>query len=107
MITDTVNANREATLLLRVRGPSGQEQELEAVIDTGFTGFLTLPPGLVAALSLPRLGRGRAVLAAAKSCSISTRRPRNLEFRGRCGIRGLSPLALSAAPASTALLSAE
>ncbi len=63
MITGTVNTNREATLLLRVRGPLGQEQEIEALIDTGFNGFLTLPPGLVAALSLPRLGRGRAVLA--------------------------------------------
>ena len=63
MITGTVNTNREASLLLRVRGPLGQEQEIEAIIDTGFNGFLTLPPVLVAALGLPRLGRGRAVLA--------------------------------------------
>jgi predicted aspartyl protease len=41
MIIGVVNANREATLRFVVRGANGQEHELEAVIDTGFTGFLT------------------------------------------------------------------
>ncbi len=63
MISGTVNANREAVIRFPVRGPSGQEQEIEAVIDTGFNGFLTLSPTIVAALGLPLLGRGRAVLA--------------------------------------------
>jgi clan AA aspartic protease len=63
MITGTVNANREAVIRLVVRGPAGQEQEVEAVIDTGFNGFLTLPPALATTLGLTRLSRGRATLA--------------------------------------------
>jgi len=63
MIPGTVNANREAVVVLRVRGPGGQEQDSRAVIDTGFTGFLTLPPAIVTALDLVRVSRGRAILA--------------------------------------------
>jgi clan AA aspartic protease len=63
VITGIVNANREPTIQLRVGGPDRQEREIEAIIDTGFNGFLTLPPTLIAALDLPRLGRGRAILA--------------------------------------------
>ena len=63
MITGTVNVDLEATIQLQVRGPGGQEQEIEAIIDTGFNGFLILPPALVTSLNLPPLGRGRATLA--------------------------------------------
>ena len=62
MITGQVNADREAIVRLTVRGPQGQEQEIEAVIDTGFTGFLTLPPAIIAALGLPWRGFGEALL---------------------------------------------
>lgn len=41
----------------------GQEQEIQAVIDTGFDGSLTLPPALIATLGLPWRRRGRALLA--------------------------------------------
>ena len=47
MIIGVVNGNLEAIIRLVVRGPNGQEDEIEAVIDTGFTGFLTLPPSLI------------------------------------------------------------
>jgi clan AA aspartic protease len=63
MITGVVNANREATIRLAVIGPSGQQREIEAIIDTGFTGFLTLPPALVMALGLPWLCRQPGILA--------------------------------------------
>jgi len=63
MITGVVNADYEAVIRLRVRGPTASEREVDAIIDTGFNGFLTLPPPLVAALGLPRLSRGRATLA--------------------------------------------
>lgn len=63
MIRGTVNEYNEAIIGLIVRGPLGQEAHIEALIDTGFNGFLTLPPHLVITLGLVRLSRGRALLA--------------------------------------------
>lgn len=63
MITGVVNDNREAIIRLVVTGPSGQQQDTEAIIDTGFTGFLTLPPARVAALGLSWLSRQSGILA--------------------------------------------
>ena len=63
MIAGVVNADREATIRLTVVGPNGQEQHIEAIIDAGFTGFLTLPPALVAELGLSWLGRQPGILA--------------------------------------------
>lgn len=50
-------------LRLTVRGYRGRQQEIEAVIDTGYTGWLTLPPLVVAALQLRWQTSGRGVLA--------------------------------------------
>lgn len=63
MIRGSVNEYGEAAIGLIVRGPSGREVQIEALIDTGFNGFLTLPPHLVTSLDLVRLSRGRALLA--------------------------------------------
>jgi clan AA aspartic protease len=63
MITGVVNANREAIIRLVVTGPGGQRQNSEAIIDTGFTGFLTLPPARIAALGLSWLSRQSGILA--------------------------------------------
>ena len=63
MITGIVTTYRQAIIRLTVRGPEGQEQGIEAVIDTGFDGSLTLPPPLIAALDLVWRRRGRALLA--------------------------------------------
>ncbi|MGH2369953.1 MAG: clan AA aspartic protease, partial [Chloroflexota bacterium] len=63
MITGVVKAAREAAIPLTVRGPQGQEQQVQAIVDTGFTGARTLPPTLIAALSLSHRGRGRGILA--------------------------------------------
>jgi clan AA aspartic protease len=63
MIAGTVNAAREARIPLMLRAPLGATQKIDALIDTGFNGFLTLPPSLIAALDLKRLARGRAILA--------------------------------------------
>ena len=38
MIEGVVNADYEAVIPLTVQGPAGQAQDIEAVIDTGFTG---------------------------------------------------------------------
>jgi clan AA aspartic protease len=63
MIYGTVNADREAVLRLQVSGQPGQSQAIEAVVDTGFTGFLTLPLSVITNLGLTRISRGRAILA--------------------------------------------
>ena len=63
MIQGAVNAALEAVLPLTVAGSAGRAREVEAVIDTGFSGFLTLPSALVAALGLAFDGVGWAVLA--------------------------------------------
>jgi predicted aspartyl protease len=62
MIIGSVNANREATIRRIVHGTQGQAQEIEAIIDTGFTGFLTLPLPLIASLGLTWRGHAQAVL---------------------------------------------
>lgn len=62
MITGAVK-DLEARIRLKVRGPRGSEREIEAVIDTGFTGWLTLPPMVVASLGLPWHSYGRGILA--------------------------------------------
>ncbi len=63
MIIGTVNADREPVIRIRVRDINGQEHEREAVLDTGFTGWLTLPPDFITALGLPWKELGTAILA--------------------------------------------
>jgi len=62
VITGSVNAHREAIIRLTVRGPQAHE-EVDALLDTGFSGFLTLPSPLVETLDLPFRRQGRALLA--------------------------------------------
>lgn len=63
MIEGVVNAAREAVVILPVQGPAGLVREIEVVIDTGYSVFLTLPLSLVEELGLPFRFRGRAFLA--------------------------------------------
>lgn len=63
MIAGVVSADYEAVVRLEVQGPAGQKREVDAVVDTGYNGFLTLPPHFITALGLSRQGRGRATLA--------------------------------------------
>ena len=63
MIEGVVYANYEPVVTLTLRGPSGRTRDIDAVVDTGFNGFLTLPATLVVELGLPYAGTGRATLA--------------------------------------------
>ncbi len=47
-----VNKKREATLAIVVANETGKRQLVNAVIDTGFNGFLTLPPSVITGLNL-------------------------------------------------------
>jgi clan AA aspartic protease len=61
MITGVVTGD-EAVVQLRIRGRRGKAQDIEAVIDTGFTAWLTVPPALVTALELRWHSFGRGTL---------------------------------------------
>lgn len=63
MIAGTVNARREAVVGLRLRGSTGAVADVDAVVDTGFSGYLTLPMAQVTALGLAQHSVGGAVLA--------------------------------------------
>ena len=63
MIEGAVNAFYEPIVNLAVQGPGGQAGEIEAVIDAGYNGLLTLPPPVVRELGLFRRGYGEASLA--------------------------------------------
>lgn len=56
-------ANNEAVITLRLHDGRGWRTEIEAVIDTGFTAYLTLPPDVVRSLLLPRRGSADFILA--------------------------------------------
>lgn len=68
MIRGQVNASRQAVIPLQLFGPDRQSETVEAVVDTGFDGSLTLSPELVTRLQLPfgmtrsyAMGDGRTV----------------------------------------------
>jgi predicted aspartyl protease len=63
MISGTVNARYEMRIKLPVRNSAGQEQDVEAVLDSDFTGSMTLPSSLIASLGLPWRSRTSAILA--------------------------------------------
>ena len=63
MIQGVVNAAYEAVVTLPLQGPEGRTQEIEAVVDTGYSGYLTLPSGLVDELGLPFAYMGQGFLA--------------------------------------------
>ena len=63
MIQGVVNASYEPMVTVTVQGPTGRASEIEAVIDTGYNGLLTLPPPVVTELGLPHRGYGEASLA--------------------------------------------
>ena len=63
MIEGAVNAHYEAVVRLSLLNSSGQTRDIDAVVDTGYNGFLTLPPALVVELGLTRLGQKSLILA--------------------------------------------
>jgi len=52
MIGGTVSAAREAVIRVTMRESAGRDSAFDAVIDTGFTGFLTLPSADIVRMGL-------------------------------------------------------
>jgi clan AA aspartic protease len=63
MIRGVVTAGRDAVIRLTVRGPTGHAHRVRAVIDTGYDGWLSLPPALIGRLGLRWRRVGFATLA--------------------------------------------
>lgn len=61
MLTGHVTPDSEAVLLIEVLG-TGRTLQIEAGIDTGYNGFLTLPKGVIEDLDLTFVGPARAAL---------------------------------------------
>lgn len=55
MIRGQVNAQRQAIIPISVQGHDGSSVPIEAMIDTGFSVFLSLPRSQIAALALTHL----------------------------------------------------
>ncbi len=58
----------EGIVRLPVFGRRGQREVVEAVVDTGYDGFLTLPPTMIRELELEWLSDGHAILADGSEC---------------------------------------
>jgi predicted aspartyl protease len=52
MIVGTINSDLEPTIRLTVRGPNGRTRRLAAIVDTGFSGFLSMPRRIIDELDL-------------------------------------------------------
>ena len=63
MIAGVVSDVLDATIPLSVRDAGGRFHEVTAVVDTGFNGFLMIPPAVIRALRLQWIGTLQALLA--------------------------------------------
>ena len=68
MITGIVNADFEAIISLSICDFEGKIYTQDAVVDTGFNGWLSLPPDLIDQLDLKWKRRGRAILGDGSEC---------------------------------------
>jgi clan AA aspartic protease len=63
VIRGTVNANTEAIIPLTILDGRGREHVHHAIIDTGFSGFLTLPSATIEMIDLDWRGHATVLLA--------------------------------------------
>lgn len=62
-MTGEYQESDQILVTLTIGNEEGDEQEVDAVIDTGFGGYLMLTPEIVQSLTLPQTDVGTAVLA--------------------------------------------
>ncbi|MBW4622822.1 MAG: clan AA aspartic protease [Cyanosarcina radialis HA8281-LM2] len=68
MITGFVNVEFEPIIPLSIRHADGKVSTQDAIVDTGFNGWLSLPPDLIDELNLTWKRRGRAILGDGSEC---------------------------------------
>jgi predicted aspartyl protease len=70
MITGVVESD-EGRIRLTVQGTDDRTQEVEAIVDSGYTASLTLPSAVIAALGLRWQTMDTALLADGSECIFS------------------------------------
>ncbi len=68
MITGMINADFEPIIPLSVCSSDGKIYTQDVIVDTGFNGWLSLPPDLITQLNLTWERRGRAILGDGSEC---------------------------------------
>jgi clan AA aspartic protease len=68
MMMGNVNSRREAIIQFVVLGTNNQRQAIKAVIDTGYTGFLTLPSAIITTLGLTWYMQEEGILGDGSLC---------------------------------------
>ena len=63
MIRGRVSGNQQALIAIDIMDGEGQPRSLEVVLDTGFTGYLTLPSESIRRLGLSSVGQRTFELA--------------------------------------------
>ena len=63
MIQGRVNESYEAAVTLNLVDATGEHRAIEAIIDTGYNGYLTLPIALIEVMDLPWQGQNEVSLA--------------------------------------------
>ncbi len=71
MMTGIVNADFESIISISLCRSDGKIYTQDAIVDTGFNGWLSLPPDLIAQLNLKWKRRGRAILGDGSECIFS------------------------------------
>ena len=63
MIKGKISGDQQALVTVDIIDGEGRPQPLEAILDTGFTGYLTLPTESIQQLGLPSVGQRTFELA--------------------------------------------
>ncbi len=63
MIRGKVSGDQQALVAIDIMDAEGQPRSLEVILDTGFTGYLTLPAESIQLLGLPAVGQRTFELA--------------------------------------------
>ena len=68
MMIGSVNSRREAIIQFAVLGRNNQRKAIKEVIDTGYTGFLTLPSAIITKLGLTWYMQEEGILGNGSLC---------------------------------------
>jgi clan AA aspartic protease len=63
MVRGTFDTSGSPVINVEVSGPSGPRRNLTAIVDTGFTGFLSIPSAELAQVGLAPTGAALVILA--------------------------------------------